>query len=71
MDLAVKRKVDLVWMLEHFCGHGYVSTKATTAPAGACWLGPGAELWFDETCIHPNDAGHDAIYRFMKATVDV
>lgn len=70
MDIAVRRKVDLVWMLEHFCGHGYVSTKSTTAPAGACWLGPGAELWFDETCIHPNDSGHDAIYRFMKATLD-
>jgi hypothetical protein len=70
MDVAVKRKVDLVWMLEHFCGHGYVATKATTAPEGACWLGPGTPLWFDETCIHPNDDGHDAIYRFMKATVD-
>lgn len=70
MDIAVKRRVDLVWMLEHFCGHGYVATKATTAPEGACFLGPGAPLWFDETCIHPNDDGHDAIYRFMKATVD-
>jgi hypothetical protein len=70
MDIAVKRKVDLVWMLEHFCGHGYVATKATTAPEGACFLGPGTPLWFDETCIHPNDDGHDAIYRFMKATVE-
>ena len=69
MDIAVKRKVDLVWMLEEFCGHGYVSTKASSAPPGACWLGAGTPLWFDETCIHPNDAGHDAIFRFMNAVV--
>lgn len=70
MDLAVKRKVDLVWMLEHFCGHGYVATRAASPPEGACWLGPSAPLWFDETCIHPNDDGHDAIYRFMRAAIE-
>jgi lysophospholipase L1-like esterase len=70
MDVAVKRKVDLVWMLESFCGHGYVATKASSPPPDACWLGPGTPLWFDETCIHPNDLGHDAIYRFMNAVVD-
>jgi len=69
MDIAVKRKVDLVWALEHFCGHGYVSTKATTAPVGACWLGPGAPLWFDETCIHPNDAGHTQLFTMFRDVI--
>lgn len=70
MDVAVKRKVDLIWMLEHFCGHGFVATKATPPPPEACYLGAGTPVWFDETCIHPNDAGHDAIARFMRAAID-
>ncbi|MEO7093741.1 MAG: hypothetical protein ABI175_10860, partial [Polyangiales bacterium] len=69
MEIAVRRKVDLVWMLEHFCGHGYVATKATTAPPGACFLGAGTPLWFDETCIHPNEPGHDALHQMFKAVI--
>lgn len=69
MEIAVKRKVDLIWSLEHFCGHGFVSTKASSPPPGACWLGPGAPVWFDETCIHPNDAGHKQLFTMFRDVI--
>ncbi|MGZ3418785.1 MAG: hypothetical protein ACXVEE_13015 [Polyangiales bacterium] len=70
MRIAVEKKVDLIFTLEKFCGHGYVATKATTPPPGACWLGPKAELWFDETCIHPSDPGHAEISKMFTAVVN-
>jgi lysophospholipase L1-like esterase len=54
MSISVDHGVDLVFLLETFCGHGYNRED----PNGRCYRGPGAELWFDLTCIHPNPAGH-------------
>lgn len=70
MRLAVKYQVDLVWMLENFCGHGYVATGPNADPKAVCYLGPDAELWFDDTCTHPNDAGHGAIFNMFRAVIE-
>ncbi len=51
---AVDYQVDVIFMLEQFCGHGYHHDDPTTL----CFRGPGAPLWFDLTCIHPNPIGH-------------
>jgi hypothetical protein len=34
-----------------------------------CYRGPGAEVWFDLTCIHPNPTGHDKITDMFMAVV--
>lgn len=65
MRIAVETGTDLIWMLEHFCGHGYRRDD----PAGRCYRGPDAELWFDLTCIHPNPAGHGEISDMFMAVV--
>ncbi len=57
MKVVVDTKIDMVFLLEHFCGHGYRRTD----PSLQCYRGPNAELWFDLTCIHPNPAGHQQI----------
>lgn len=54
MSVSVDYGTDLVFLLESFCGHGYNRDD----PNGRCYRGPGAELWFDLTCIHPNPVGH-------------
>lgn len=70
MEIAVAHGVDLVWMLEHFCGHGWVATGPSADTSARCYRGPDAERWFDETCIHPNAAGHQAIYEMFRAVVE-
>lgn len=57
MKIAVDHRADMVFLLESFCGHGYVRND----PAGVCYRGPNSELWFDATCIHPNPTGHSVI----------
>jgi lysophospholipase L1-like esterase len=69
MQIAVDTQTDMVWLLEHFCGHGYVATGDQADVNNQCYLGPDTELYFDETCVHPNEAGHTAIYEMFKATV--
>lgn len=69
MKLAVETATDMVWMLELFCGHGYVATGPDADVDNRCYRGPDAELYFDLTCIHPSDAGHNAIYEMFKASV--
>ncbi len=66
MEVAVEYQVDMMFMLEHFCGHGFHHEDMQSQ----CYRGPGAELWFDLTCIHPNDAGHAQIARMVEAIVD-
>ena len=70
MRIAVDHGADLVFMTESFCGHGFVATGTDADPEARCYLGPGAELWFDVTCIHPNDAGHAAIFDLFQAVVE-
>ncbi len=66
LEIAVKYQADMIFMLENFCGHGFHHQDT----ASQCYRGPGAELWFDFTCIHPNDAGHAELARMFQAVVD-
>ena len=70
LEIAVKYQVDQIFMLEGFCGHGYVSANKTEPPPGACWIGPNQPLWFDETCIHPSVAGHAAIADMFQKVIN-
>jgi len=65
MQIAVETGTDLVFMLEHFCGHGFRRDD----PMGPCYRGPDAEAWFDFTCIHPNPTGHRALAEMIYAVV--
>jgi lysophospholipase L1-like esterase len=65
MRIAVESGSDMIFMLEEFCGHGYQRDD----PMSPCYRGPGTDLWFDLTCIHPNPAGHDAITDMFMAVV--
>ena len=69
MQIAVDTQTDLLWLLEHFCGHGYVATGPNADPENRCYRGPDAELYFDDTCIHPNEAGHNALFEMFRDTV--
>ncbi len=64
--LAVETGSDMVFALEHFCGHGFHHDD----PESQCYLGPDAELWFDLTCIHPSTAGHAALADMFLAVID-
>jgi len=65
MDIAVKYNADMIFMLEHFCGHGYHHDDEESQ----CYRGPDAELWFDMTCIHPNPKGHAVIAEMFDAVI--
>ena len=66
MSIAVETGTDMVFMLEHFCGHGFFHDD----PSNRCYRGPGTERWFDLTCIHPNPTGHREIAEMFIAVVD-
>ncbi len=66
MKMAVETKTDMVFMLENFCGHGFRRDDATLQ----CYRGPGAELYFDPTCIHPSDAGATALANLFNNVVN-
>jgi lysophospholipase L1-like esterase len=64
---AVDKNVDVVFMEENFCGHGFKHDDAN-AP---CYRGPNTPLWFDpNTCTHPNTAGHAALAGFFDDVVN-
>ena len=65
MSLAVKHGFDMIFMLEHFCGHGFKADD----PNNECYRGPGTEMWFDMTCIHPTPVGHAAISQMFMDVV--
>ncbi|MFT7518829.1 MAG: hypothetical protein ACI9MC_000963 [Kiritimatiellia bacterium] len=67
MALAVETGSDMLFLQETFCGHGF----ARDDPAGRCYQGPGAQLWFDLTCVHPNPRGHKEIAKMIVSVVDV
>jgi lysophospholipase L1-like esterase len=69
MAVAVETQTDLVWMLEGFCGHGFVATGPNADPNNRCYRGPMTERWFDLTCIHPNPVGHGALADMFMAVV--
>jgi hypothetical protein len=69
MKLAVETGTDMVFMLEHFCGHGFCRDNKCANPS-ACYQ-PGSEMWLDVlTCIHPNDEGHNELAGMFKAVID-
>jgi lysophospholipase L1-like esterase len=65
MQLAVQHHRDMIFLLEHFCGHGFYAGD----PTNECYRGPDAETWFDGTCLHPNPTGHEKIADLFEATV--
>ena len=66
MDIAVSTGTDMIFMLEHFCGHGHNHDN----PAAPCYRGPGTPIWFDLSCIHPNPTGHAVIADMFTAVID-
>ncbi|MFZ5479303.1 MAG: SGNH/GDSL hydrolase family protein [Myxococcota bacterium] len=65
-EMAVDHGVDLAFMHERFCGHGFHHDD----PASPCFRGDDAEIWFDNTCIHPNPDGHEELAEMVMAVVD-
>ncbi len=70
MRIATQYQVDLMLMLENFCGHGYVATGPNADPENRCYKGPDAALWFDITCFHPSEAGHAGIAAMFQAVIE-
>lgn len=70
MRIADQYGADMIWMLEHFCGHGYVATGPEADTENRCYREDNPTRWFDITCIHPNAAGHEAIYRMFRAVIE-
>jgi lysophospholipase L1-like esterase len=66
MRIAVQYGVDLIWMLEHFCGHGWKSDDAS----GRCYRGPNTPRYFDVSCTHPSTEGHQKIVDMFMAVVN-
>lgn len=66
MRIAVDTQTDLIFLLEHFCGHGFKHDD----PTNRCYRGPNTERWFDLTCIHPNPTGHAQIADMFMAVVN-
>jgi len=66
VQTAVETQTDVIFLLEHFCGHGFHADD----PSNECYRGPGTEVYFDGTCIHPTPAGHARIAEMFTAVVD-
>ncbi|MCO4773495.1 MAG: hypothetical protein KDA24_25910 [Deltaproteobacteria bacterium] len=66
MRIAVANGVDMIWMLEHFCGHGWKNDD----PTARCYLGPNTPRWFDLSCTHPNEAGHAQLATMFMSVVN-
>ncbi len=70
MRIMVEYEVDYVWVLEHFCGHGYVAAGREPDMSNHCYRPEDPTLWFDASCTHPNDAGHAALFRLFKDVIE-
>jgi len=66
MKVAVQTKTDMMFLFEHFCGHGFKRNDASLQ----CYRGAGAQLWFDLTCIHPTPQGHEQIALQFEKVID-
>jgi lysophospholipase L1-like esterase len=64
--VAVEHRIDIVFLLEEFCGHGFHSDD----PEAPCYRGPDTERFFDVSCTHPTPAGHDRIAEMMMAVIE-
>ena len=65
MQTATRHGVDMLFLLENFCGHGFYAGD----PGNECFRGEEAERWFDATCIHPNPEGHAQIAQMFYDVV--
>jgi lysophospholipase L1-like esterase len=65
LSIAVEQQVDMIFMFEQFCGHGFNCDE----PSAPCYRGPGQSRWFDLTCIHPNPEGHSQLANMFLAVV--
>ncbi len=65
VELAVRYRMDAIFMLEHFCGHGFHAGE----PDNECYRGDDAETWFDDSCIHPNPTGHGVLADMFFQTI--
>jgi lysophospholipase L1-like esterase len=64
IQMAVARGVDMVFMEEAFCGHGFSATQ----PQNVCH-NPSGPNYFDLTCFHPNASGHADLASAFLAVV--
>ncbi|MBI3203198.1 MAG: SGNH/GDSL hydrolase family protein [Myxococcales bacterium] len=64
MKIAVDAKADMIFMGEHFCGHGYKYNDTKSQ----CYI-PNSSNWFDITCIHPTPAGHKEVADLFWKTI--
>ena len=65
MKAARETGADMIFLYEHFCGHGFNRNN----PNSVCFAGEDAEPWFDMTCIHPNALGHGQIAEMFYETI--
>lgn len=65
-ERAFDTSTNMIFMGEAFCGHDYGRADTTSV----CYREPDAELWFDASCFHPNDAGHGAIADLFQSTIE-
>lgn len=66
VKLAAETRTDVVFLLEHFCGHGFYSDD----PTNECYRGPDTPRWFDGTCLHPTPDGHAAMADLFLSVID-
>ncbi|MFO0564701.1 MAG: SGNH/GDSL hydrolase family protein [Polyangiaceae bacterium] len=64
MKIAVDAKADMIFLGEHFCGHGYNFADSKNQ----CYI-PNSSNWFDLTCIHPTPAGHKEVADLFWKTI--
>lgn len=64
MKIAVDAKADMIFLGEHFCGHGYKYNDTKSQ----CYI-PNSSNWFDLTCIHPTPAGHKEVADLFWKTI--
>jgi hypothetical protein len=66
MKVVVDLQLDMIFLLEDFCGHGYKRDDPTLQ----CYRGPNTPLWFDISCYHPNPTGHAEIAKLFQEVTD-
>jgi len=66
IQVAVETDIDVAFMGEAFCGHGYNWDDTT----GRCYRGGDSDVYFDASCEHPTHFGHTAIANTMLGVID-
>ena len=65
LEMAVETQTDMVFMMEHFCGHGFHSDD----PENGCYKGPDTPVYFDPSCIHPTPEGHTVLAKLFDQVI--